>query len=232
MKGIVNKKRNIWYFLAVIPVALLAVICFCYHDISSAIACVALIVSMTSMILAQQNVQRNIEEQTKHNIISQRPLLQAYYNWDTDGVSLSINNGGLGLAKIISFCILENENEGHYKNCLELADKLLEGADLPIPQDTLFGTTPDDLVLLPGDNSVLLEISYPHQWHNKHMLELVELFKGYSFKIEYIDVYDLDTSEKEGIKSVQRLFCLKEPILIASPEMLPREEKMNKKKAF
>ena len=166
-------------------------------------------------------MQKTIEEQTRHNIISQRPLLQVDFNWDVTKVSLSVKNGGLGLAKVISFKILKQRQETRYRNLLELMDDVLEGKEFPIQKDTLFGTTPDTIVLLPGEKTVLLEMNYPYQWHLEHMLDLTSALEPYSFIIEYIDVYDLDAFDEGGREAVQRLFKIDSLVIEPSPEMIP-----------
>lgn len=186
-------------------------------------ACLALIISVTALMQSQRNMQKTIEEQTRHNIISQRPLLQVDINWDVTKVSLSVKNGGLGLAKITSFKILKQGQETSYRNLLELIDDVLEGKEFPIQKDTLFGTTPNTIVMLPSEKTVLLEMDYPYQWHLEHMLDLTSALEPYSFIIEYIDVYDLDAFDEGGRETVKRLFKLENPILEPSPEMIPAD---------
>ena len=218
-----NNYNMFWFWIFTLAIAGFALVLLCMKKYGSFVACLALIVSVVGLILSQNNMQKTIEEQTHHNIISQRPLLQFFYDWDVSKVSLYLNNGGLGLAKIVSFTILNQGNESDYRNLLELIDDQIEKTDFDIQRDTLFGATPESIVLLPGKDYTLFEINYREQWHLEHMLDLTSLFEGYTIKVEYIDVYDLDNYEKDGKDSVQRLFSLERPVLKASPEMVPTE---------
>jgi len=215
---------TVWFWVFVISVGIFALVVLCLRKYDTFVACLALIISVTALIQSQRNMQKTIEEQTRHNIISQRPLLQVDFNWDITKVSLSVKNGGLGLAKIIDFKILKQGQETSYRNLQELIDDVLEGKEFPIQKDTLFGTTPDASVLLPGENTVLLEMNYISQWHLEHMLDLTSALEPYSFIIEYIDVYDLDAFDEGGREAVQRLFKIDSLILEPSPEVIPADK--------